>query len=363
MIPLYVVIGTRAQLIKTAPVLRELEQRHIDYRFIYTAQHRETIDDIRTNFGIKAPDYVFPTGEEAKTMGLFGKWFLLAFFQIIFKRKEIIPRPGLVITHGDTATCLLGALLGKWSRCRVMHLESGLRSFNLLKPFPEELIRLLTFRMTDIFVCPNEWALKNVSRYQGVKLDIRANTQYDSVMLALGRLSETQVDLPIHPYAVVSIHRFEHIFRKNKLQAIVAILERISEQIDLLFILHPATERQLARYGYDRALAESKNIRLAKRYPFFEFIKVLYHAKYVITDGGSNQEELSYLGKPTLVLRDVTERVEGLGANVVLAKFEPSVISDFVAHYQKYEKPMQSLQLSPSKRIVDYLENTYGSQK
>ncbi len=353
--PIYVVIGTRAQLIKTAPVMKEMELRKINYVFIYTAQHKETIIGIINNFGIKNPDIDLGTNTEAKTIRLFGIWMFRMIKVILFKRKELIPKPGLLITHGDTATCVWGAILGKLTGCNVMHLESGLRSFNLLKPFPEEIIRLITFRLTDIYACPNEWALSNLKSYGGVKINTGMNTQYDSVMLVLKNLKNIKVDLPKGKYCVVSIHRFEHIFNKKKFSEIIRIIEKVSSKMLVVFVLHPATVKQIYKLGYRKRFELNKNIILNKRLPFFEFIKMVYKSEYVITDGGSNQEELYYLGKPTLILRDVTERTEGIGKNAVLSRFDKKTVKNFVEKYMDYKTERISVKSSPSAIIVDWL--------
>ena len=355
--PIYVIIGTRAQLIKTAPVMKEMEERMIPFTFIYTAQHKETIYGIINNFGIKKPDIDLGEGDEAKTVGLFGKWIFRMLKILMFDRNKIVPISGLLLTHGDTATCVWGAILGKLTGCKVIHLESGLRSFNLLKPFPEEIIRLITFRLTDIYMCPSEWAVNNLKSYMGIKINTRMNTQYDSVMLVLKNLKNIKVNLPKGKYCVVSIHRFENIFDKQKFNKIIGILEKVSKSMLMIFVLHPATVKQIDNLGYRRKLELNKNIILNKRLPFFEFIKMVYKSEYVITDGGSNQEELYYLGKPTLILRDVTERTEGIGKNAILTKFDDDVINDFVSHYSRYKTKEVKVENKPSKIIVDWIED------
>lgn len=353
-----VIIGTRAQFIKTAPVMRALDKRGIPYRFIFTAQHRETIDAIREDFGIKAPDYVLPCGDsEAKTIGLFGGWACRALWALLFFRRKIIPfKRGVVINHGDTATCLWGTILARLTGNQAMHLESGLRSFHLFKPFPEELIRLLTFIFTTIYVCPNEWAVNNLKRYRGVKLNTGLNTLYDAVQMALSAGRTDPECSRERPYAVVSIHRFEHIFKPSVFELILGHLERISSSMRLVFVAHPATVQQLERLGFRKRLDENSNIAVCERLAFFDFISLIQNSEYVITDGGSNQEELSYLGKPTLIMRQATERCEGLGENAVLSKLDSGVIDDFCNGYKEYSRPAVNVDESPSEVIRGWLE-------
>ena len=350
-----VVVGTRAQLIKVAPVMRLLEQRGIPYWFVFTAQHRETIDAIRANFGIKAPDCTLAAGpSEAKTIRLFGGWAWRAFWALWFRRRALIPfRGGIVLNHGDTATCLWGTLLARLTGNQALHLESGLRSFHLFKPFPEELIRLLTFALTTVYACPNEWARQNLRRYRGIKLNTELNTLYDSVQLALA--GGATAALPASPYVVASIHRFENIFDPAAFRRVLDRLEQIAATRDVVFVEHPATARQLDRLGLRSRLALNPRITVAPRRDFFEFIQLVAHAEFVVTDGGSNQEELSYLGKPTLIMRQATERREGLGETAVLSEFDPARIDDFCAHYAQYRRPPLVAAQAPSAIVVDWL--------
>jgi len=301
---------------------------------------------------------VVDINDEAKTICLFSKWFFKMIKLLFFSKNTIIPKSGLLITHGDTITTLWGAVLGKITGCKVMHLESGLRSFNLLQPFPEEITRVLTFRLTDIFVCPNDWSVKNVQKYKKPIINSNFNTQYDSVNLAINSRSWLSSNFP-KKYAVVSIHRFENIFDTKKFQLINDIICYISSQIYCIFVLHPATLKQLEKNNLFDTLQKKSNITLLNRLSFFSFVKLINKSQFVVTDGGSNQEELSYLGKPTLILRDVTERVEGLGKNAVLSKFDDVVIKKFLKQYKKYvQKPIR-LESSPSKMIVHWILNEY----
>ncbi len=355
-IPIYIVVGTRAQLIKTAPVMLELDKRGINYSFIYTAQHFETIDEIRKEFGLKQPDIVVVKPEETKTLGLFGKWFIKAFWKLFRNRKNFIPQKGLLITHGDTTSCVWGALLGKLTGCKVMHLESGLRSFNIFKPFPEELNRLITFQLTDIYVCPNKWALNNLRKHKGIKINTRENTLYDAVNLALNaQFKPNNIKLP-KKHIVASIHRFEHIFNKKKLKKIVELVSIAADKYPVIFILHPVTKKQLKKTKLLDYLVNNKRIIISDRLSFFRFITLINRSEFVITDGGSNQEELSYLGKPTIILREVTERIEGLGKNALLIELDENKFKHFLDNYQNYKRPKKVVKTSPSKIIVDWIE-------
>jgi UDP-N-acetylglucosamine 2-epimerase (non-hydrolysing) len=223
-----------------------------------------------------------------------------------------------VLTHGDTLTTWLAALVGKLTRTPVMHVESGLRSFDLRRPFPEEINRLITFRLADHFACPGDWALENLRRYDGAKLNTFVNTQVDTLRFGIQHAHEAKIQLPRHKYVV-------------------------------------------AKLGFKERLEKNAGIWLLPRLEYLPFIKAVMGSEFVVTDGGGNQEELSYLGKPTLILRARTERREGLGENAIVSGTDENVISRFVEDYKTFERPQRIPSHSPSRAIVDYLvEHGFG---
>jgi UDP-N-acetylglucosamine 2-epimerase (non-hydrolysing) len=357
---IHFVVGTRAQLFKLAPVMLECEERHLDWRWVYTAQHRDTIENTVKLFQLPPPDHVVVRWRtEAKSMGRMGVWFARMLTSLVRSREVLGGRTGkrhVVLTHGDTFTTWFGALFGRLTRTRVMHVESGLRSFNLRRPFPEELNRLVTFRLAHYYACPGEWAVGNLRDRRGVKLDTGSNTQVDTLRFGLSHLEDVDFEVPSTPYVVVSLHRYENIFDRDRLTGIVEELEVIAADLDVQFIQHPATKLQLEKLGLRERLERNDSISLLPRLEYLPFLKAVRSAQFVVTDGGGNQEELSYLGKPTLILRDETERHEGLGQNAVLAGLDRERIRDFVREYASYARPEALPPGSPSAVIVDFLE-------
>lgn len=353
--PVYVVIGTRAQLIKMAPVMLALADAGIDYRFVFTAQHKETIDELLDEFGLGRPDVIVRQGAEANTLGRFGRWWF-TMLAALFRVKQIFPESGWVLTHGDTATTLWAAVAGRIANCRVLHVESGLRSNNWLSPFPEELIRLCTFRLTHVHYCPGAWAVDNLKSYPGDKVDLGANTLRDAVRYVLEHpVSEFPWG---RPYAIVSLHRAENILTNRRLSRILDMIELFTGRgVRIVFVLHPSTREALKRDS--AALLErmrgNPDIQLQVRMPFGMFIHALAGAEFVLTDGGSNQEELSYLGVPTLLLRKVTERIEGLGRNVVISALDADEVSAFVDSYPTLRLARDMRGGSPSRILAEDL--------
>ena len=153
---IHIVLGTKAQLVKMAPVMVRLREREIPYRFVHTGQHQATMNEMLEEFALKLPDVVLHAGRDIVSIPQMAVWMAKILGLCLTRRGEIFgPEPsGIVLVHGDTFSTLLGALMGRVARLRVGHVESGLRSFDLFHPFPEEITRLLTFRLSDSLYCP-----------------------------------------------------------------------------------------------------------------------------------------------------------------------------------------------------------------
>jgi len=339
-------IGTKAQMIKMGPVLKEMERQNISYNFIFSGQHRQTIKDIRENFKIKKPDIVLYEGPEIiSSMQLFI-WSIRIIFNTLRHRKEIFKEDGIVLNHGDAFSALLGSIVARLSGQKNAHVESGLRSFDYLNPFPEELTRVLVFRLTDLYFCPGKEPVSNLAGYGGEKVDTKHNTLYDALSQA-----RTQNNPEKGKYGIVSIHRYENIFNRNQLRRIIDDLNMVADNLRLLFIMHPPTKKKLADFRLTQNL--SNKIELRNRLDYFDFITLLKGSEFLITDGGSNQEECYYLGKPCLLMRKATERSEGLGSNVVLSRYDSKTIVNFTENYKKYARKGLQSKVSPSRIIVD----------
>jgi len=173
--------------------------------------------------------------------------------------------------------------------------------------------------------------------------------------MAREKIDKIDVELPDEKYAIVSLHRFENIFNRRRFLLLINYLRRISHRMKLLFILHKPTEMKLKEYGLFETLSHSRKIELRPRYDYFRFIKLLVNCEFVITDGGSNQEECAFLGKPTLLFRKRTERLDGIGANVVLSNYQWNIIKDFISNYKHYTIQYEKTGESPSSTIVRHL--------
>lgn len=340
-----------------APIMQLMERRNISYNFVFSGQHKTTITDIQKEFGIKTPDTTLYTGRDITGIIQMIIWGARILLHVLLNKESVWQgdKEGVVLNHGDTFSTLLGTVTAKVSGLKSAHIESGLRSFNLFHPFPEEIIRRLTFMFSDLFFAPGDWALKNIEAYRGEKINTINNTLLDSLKASENAINEANIDIPDFDFGVVSIHRFENIFSKKQLTIIIDEINNIAKSSNLLFILHKPTLEKLKQYSLYEKIESNINIELRPRYSYFQFIKLVKASKFVITDGGSNQEECYYLGKPCLILRKATERQEGIGTNACLSEFKPERIEKFIKGINDYKSLKVVNNDSPSDLIVDYL--------
>jgi UDP-N-acetylglucosamine 2-epimerase (non-hydrolysing) len=355
------ILGTRAQLIKMVPLIKRIEEKGWDINLIHTGQHFQNMQETCVEFGLQSEWHPLYAGAEVNTVPQALKWFGCLLLQAILKPSKILrrsaPQQDIVLVHGDTFSTVLGALIGKRAGMPVAHIESGLRSFNIWHPFPEELSRLVTFRLIDLAFCPGRWACDNLRGYPAIKkIDTGSNTLLDTLRLAQRINQQTAKPIRQAPYAICSIHRFENIYQQANFAHIITLLELASQTCPLVFVLHPTTKKRLLKTGLMDILNKLPNIELTERMGYADFVHLLTHSRFVITDGGSNQEELAYLGVPTLLMRKATERQEGLGANTVISDFSEETIQNFLDNLDRYRVKTNPIEPSPCDIILAELE-------
>lgn len=355
------VIGTRAQLVKIAPLLSLAVKTGLPHLVWFTGQHRETIDDLKGDFGIESK-FVYPDRqkEHSSVLGLVA-WLPGTFLRCRSYIRDVRADSGrapLVVVHGDTLSTFLGAMAARTVRAPVVHLESGLSSERLLEPFPEEILRRLTFRLCDYALCPNDEAYQRMRNRRGVEaIHTGENTLLDCVRFALRK---ADVEAGPGTHFVASIHRFRNIYRKDTLKSIVDELVLVSSEGPLYFVLHPSTVQRLRAYGLYESLATAPGVRMSERMPYTKFLALIGTARAVFSDGGSNQEELSYLGVPTVLFRERSERPDGIGANVVFRHDLESGLLEFMKSgaLDSLRKPSRLADsVQPSQLSVDALRD------
>lgn len=337
------VVGTRAQLVKVAPVLTRAVSSDLPHSVWLAGQHTESIDDLIRDFQLTSPVVNAQSGIERSSIFGLLRWLpgaLIACRRYIRDCSRESGRKPLVVVHGDTMSAFVGAIAGYSLGADIAHLESGLSSGRLFDPFPEELTRRIVFRITDWALCPNDEATRRMQR-RGCRevVDTGENTLLDCVRFALSKApaSETQTT----DYFVASIHRFQNIYSKARLTQIIDELISAAELSPVRFVLHPATESRLRSMDLLDILSKQPAIQLDPRMSYTAFLSLIAGARAVFTDGGSNQEELSYLGIPTVLYRERSERPDGLGKNV---RFRSQIIGDLASwitagHLEEMRQP------------------------
>jgi len=313
------IFGTRPEAIKLCPVVRSLREHpdRFNVKVCVTAQHREMLDQVLEAFGVR-PDHDLDLMLPGQTLFQSTSRILAALEKVLEAE-----RPALVIVQGDTTTTFCGALAAFYKHIPVGHVEAGLRTGDMLQPFPEEMNRVLTSHLTALHFAATEKAAENLRR-EGVSpstISVTGNTGIDAVLyvrdgLAEGRLQGkcwTELD-PAKKLIVVTAHRresfgggFERICK-----ALAAIANR--DDVQVVYPVHPNPNVQ---DPVQRYLAGHPNIRLIEPLSYVPFVDLMRRAYLLITDSGGIQEEGPSLGKPILVLREKTERPEAVTAGTV----------------------------------------------
>lgn len=333
------VAGTTGELIKLAPLMLRLEGSYV---LVTTAQQVTQIEPLLAELGIEPPDIWLARGRGARDLESSGDiplWLGTVARGFVRHRRDI-RAADLVVVHGDTMTTLLGALMGRACGRRVAHVEAGLRSGDLRHPFPEEAIRRLTTRIASIHYAPGGTAAA-VAVGHGDVVDTGGNTLRDA--LALVSEGSPPVDVPEGAFGVVSLHRYELI---NNRALFGETLERLRlASSPLLFVDHPVTVSALHRFGLD---VPNRIPRLG----FFDWIRLLRRAAFVVSDSGGAQEECYVLDLPCLVHRRRTERVDGLGETAVLSGLDAARLDTFLRDYARHTRRSALPTESPSDVIV-----------
>lgn len=353
-------VGTGAELIKVMPIMLELRRRGIPYRYIDSGQHARTTRWLREDFELGEPDVVL-CQRETNVATLLGGMAWLArhmargWLRRGWLRREVFPGGGKVLVYADTASALLGLELARAAGLPVGHLEAGLRSFNRLSPFPEELIRVRCMRKSQWLFPPNPQAAENLRRMKvrGKIIEIDGNTVVDALRMALAK--PPSVPIPQEPFALAAIHRMETITSARRMKRIIALLQKVSQRLPVIFIRYPATAGFLERFGLMEEFARGR-IRVVDMLPhYYDFVAMERAATIVLADGCGVQEECALLNKPYLILRNHTERPDGLGRNAMLWRYDDAVAERFLAEYPAMASQPAPPWPQPSRQIADAL--------
>lgn len=352
---IHVLLGTKAELIKVTPVLAELDRRGVDYRMVETGQHAALLPGLRQQLGLREPAVRLSGSEDVDGIGR-AIWWMIGLARLLASRRALSERVfggagGVCLVHGDTPSTLMAVLMARRTGLSVAHLESGLRSRSFLDPFPEELIRTIVMRLADVVFAPDVVAEENLAAMSVRARVVRTSGNTGREMLADAVVDVEAASGPI----VVSLHRVENLYRPSRLASFLLLLHRLARDgLDVLFVVHPPTAKVLSKRGGWDAL-DAAGVSTSSLLPFGEFATRLAAAPFVITDGGSIQEECAALGVPCLLWRSHTERTDGLGENVVLGFYDDEVVDQFLENPEAYRRPVDLGDTRPSKEVVEAL--------
>jgi len=311
-----IIMGTRPEAIKFAPLIKLLEKDPaFELRICITGQHREMLQQVMDFFEIKA-QYDLNLMKHNQTLFDISAGALTGLKPILEEYK-----PDLVFVQGDTTTAFIGSLAAFYEKCPIAHLEAGLRSGDKFSPFPEEANRKLTGAIADYHFAPTELA-KNALAKENIHHNVWVvgNTVVDALLLGLENLKNKAIDFNSEfeyidfakPVVLITAHRRES-FGKPFEDICDAILEIKSMHPNVQFV-YPVHFNPNVREVVNRKLAKQPGIFLIEPLDYPRLIWLMEKSTIILTDSGGIQEEAPALGKPVLVMRDVTERIEGIDA-------------------------------------------------
>lgn len=364
------IFGTRPEAIKMAPLVKELERREgIDIKVCVTAQHREMLDQVLDYFDI-TPDFDLNIMKTKQTLTGITNRVLEGLEEVFINEK-----PDMILVHGDTTTTFSGALAAFYQQIRVGHVEAGLRTFDKYFPFPEEMNRKLTGSLADLHFAPTSGSKNNLLR-EGVKEDeiyITGNTVIDAMLHTVKEdyIFENEelnkIDFKNKKVIMITAHRRENWGSgiENICDALKTIVEQNSD-VELVYLVHL---NPVVKDVVHEKLGGIERVHLLEPLDTKETHNLMNKSFMVMTDSGGLQEEAPHLGKPVLVLRDVTERPEAVEYGTV--KLVGTDIEKIIAsansllndeeEYLKMSKAVNPYgDGNASRRIADAIEKYYG---
>ncbi len=302
------IFGTRPEAIKMCPLVLELKKNEaFDTRVILSGQHRELCREVTDFFGVK-PDADFNIMSRGQSL-----FDITEKIMQCLRRELEAHRPSLLLVHGDTATAFAGAITAFYAGISVGHVEAGLRSDDPFSPFPEEFYRRSIDALSYCHFCPTETAKQRIIA-EGIpreRIFVTGNTAVD----AMAYTAKEKPTTLSHPTAVVTLHRRES--RGDKMKKILSGLRRAVEDTPKLRVIFPVHPSQEVRRAVGESLSGCERIDLCEPMPLPEFHSVLSGCDFILSDSGGLQEEAVTLKKPLLLVRENTERPEGISSGYV----------------------------------------------
>ena len=367
-IKVMVVFGTRPEAIKMAPLVLELQKQSETFETItvVTAQHRQMLDQVLETFRIQ-PDYDLDImGKNQSLLDITAK--ILEKFDPVVKEVQ----PNMILVHGDTTTTFAASLVAFYNQVRIGHVEAGLRTFDKYSPFPEEMNRQMTDNLADLYFAPTSESKANLlmEHHPESSIFITGNTAIDALRLTVQEDYHHQVLDQLDPQkklVLVTMHR-----RENQGQPMRAVFAALREMVDAhpeLEVVYPVHLSPAVQEVAKDILGDHDRIHLIAPLDVFDFHNLASRSYFIMSDSGGVQEEAPSLGKPVLVLRDTTERPEGVKAGTLkLVGTDPERVKEEMTAlltdpdlYQKMSSTRNPYgDGKASERIVQAIQHYYG---
>lgn len=354
---IYLIIGTRPDAIKMAPIYHTLKSKPgLQIKLVSTGQHKELLSSALKSFNLK-PDINLKVMRHSQSLSHLTR-SILKKMELLLKKE----RPDLVLTHGDTATCYAASLACFYEHIPVYHIEAGLRSHNLMSPYPEEFFRKSVSTIASYHFIPSIREKENLLN-EGIdesKITITGNTIHEAID-TFSNQNFHYSDNKNHKSIIVTIHRRE----KNNTQ-LLSILNAVKnlalkeKNWIFTYLLHP---NSLFKQVSSEAFNNIENVILTYPLDYKKFISLLHSSDLILTDSGGIQEEAAYIGKHAFILRDTTERYDGIANETTkIIGTNTQQIEEKVINYFKNDIPRNNKSINrilmpktPSEIIADYI--------
>lgn len=309
------VFGTRPEAIKMAPLVLKLKK---DDRFeeitVVSAQHREMLDQVLDIFKIK-PDHDFNIMHKNQTLEDITSKVMLDMAKVIKKEQ-----PDIVLVHGDTTTSFAAGLATFYEQTKLGHVEAGLRTWNKYSPFPEEMNRQMTDDLTDLYFAPTKLSKQNLIKENHLadNIYVTGNTAIDALEQTVKEDYHHDVLDEINPdskIVLVTMHRREN--QGEPMRCVFKVMKQVVDSHKDVEIIYPVHLSPRVQKVAKEVLSDDPRIHLIKPLDVVDFHNLAKKSYFIMTDSGGVQEEAPSLGKPVLVLRDTTERPEGVAAGTL----------------------------------------------
>lgn len=365
MIKVMTIFGTRPEAIKMAPLVKELDSREeIESIVCVTAQHREMLDQVLEVFDIK-PNYDLNVMKQGQTLSEITSRVLMGLEEVIKKEK-----PNIILVHGDTTTTFAGALAAFYNGVDIGHVEAGLRTWNKYSPFPEEMNRQMVDRMSDMYFAPTEVSKNNLlsENISEDKIYVTGNTAIDAMKTTVKDNYNNEIFdwTGEDKLILLTAHRRENL--GEPMRNIFKAVRRIVNEYPDIKVIYPVHLNPKVREVANEVFNGMDRVRLIEPLEVFDFHNFINKSYIILTDSGGIQEEAPSLGKPVLVLRDTTERPEGIDAGTLklvgtseeVIYNETKKLLDDKEEYNKMSKASNPYGDGfASKYIVDAIINKY----